>query len=472
MTRYIDLLLLVLAWCFFSCDKDNGRENHKELERLSELYEQGCAAKDSGQAILAHDRFMEIIDTSSPSSIQDTAVTTFMAKAYKQLGNVFIYQYMANEATQMYRKAYDLYQSNNDTTGMLYCYRNLGNAFYSMNKPDSCLYFCGLAMALAKTAPDAYRYEITELNSLMLTAMVDKADFRGAKKYYDAVVADTSASHTPASLMTTAQYYNGIHDYTHCEKTSLEILNKGNVFDRQRATLFLTNIYMERKDMDKAYLYMKEYARYTDSVSYFRRTEALLRMNALYNYSMKEQENTKLKADAYIYRLLLAVALLFVITSVVVLVLTIRFNKQQKAMMRLKIDHYKSLQQNRKNKNEKEKQEETDQIKNSEIYKRIIERMNSTAGQSNLHEDDWQNLSFVVNQVYPNFCDHLQNICKMNEYEYRVSLLIKIGIQPSVIAELTVHSRESVSATRRRLFEKAFNKKGTPKDWDEFIMSL
>lgn len=60
----------------------------------------------------------------------------------------------------------------------------------------------------------------------------------------------------------------------------------------------------------------------------------------------------------------------------------------------------------------------------------------------------------------------------MNEYEHRVSLLIKIGIQPSVIAELTAHSRESVSATRRRLFEKAFEKKGTPKDWDEFIMSL
>lgn len=472
MTRYILLLFLLLTCCFFSCNKNNGKEQSADMDRLSMLYKQGCAANDSGKVILARDCFMKIIDSPDPSSVPDTAVTTFKAKAYKQLGNVFIYQYMAKEATQMYRKAYALYKSNNDTTGMLYCYRNLGNAFYSTNTPDSCLYFCRLAMDLAKTAPATYSYEMTELNCLMLTAMVDKADFRGAKIYYDAVVADTSAAHTPAVLMTTAQYYNGIHDYRRCEPTSLEILETSNVFDKQRAALFLTNIYMARKNMDMAYRYLKDYARYTDSVSNFRRTETLLRMNALYNYSMKEQENTKLKADAYVYRLLLAVALLFVVATVVVLALTIRFNKQQKALMRLKIDHYKSLQQNRKNKNEKEKQHETDQIKSSEIYKRIVDRMNSTIGISSLHEDDWLNLAHVVNQVYPNFCEHLQNICKMNEYEYRVSLLIKIGIQPSVIAELTAHSRESVSATRRRLFEKAFAKKGTPKDWDEFIMSL
>ena len=60
----------------------------------------------------------------------------------------------------------------------------------------------------------------------------------------------------------------------------------------------------------------------------------------------------------------------------------------------------------------------------------------------------------------------------MNEHEYHVSLLIKIGLQPSVIAVLTAHSRESITATRRRLFLKAFGKKGAPKDWDEFILSL
>lgn len=470
MTRYIHLLFLLLTCCLFSCNKNNAEEQSGDLDRLAKLYKQGCTANDNGQVIIARDCFMKVIDT--PSSVQDTAVTTLKAKAYKQLGNVFIYQYMAKEATQMYRKAYDLYKSNNDTTGMLYCYRNMGNAFYCMNKPDSCLYFCRLAISLATTAKERYRYEMTELNCLMLTAMVDKADFHNAKRHYEAVVADTSSAHTPAVLMTTAQYYNGIHDYQHCEQTSLEILDKSNVFDKQRAALFLTNIYMARKNMNMAYHYLKEYTRYTDSVSSFRRTETLLRMNALYNYSMKEQENTKLKADAYVYRILLAVALLFVISTVVVLILTIRYNRQQKALMRLKIDHYKSLQQNRKNKNEKEKQLEIDHIKSSEIYKRIAERINNTLGLPNLHEDDWQSLAIVVNHVYPNFCEHLQNICKMNEYEHRVSLLIKIGIQPSVIAELTAHSRESVSATRRRLFEKAFEKKGTPKDWDEFIMSL
>lgn len=60
----------------------------------------------------------------------------------------------------------------------------------------------------------------------------------------------------------------------------------------------------------------------------------------------------------------------------------------------------------------------------------------------------------------------------MNEHEYHVSLLIKIGLQPSIIAILAAYSRESITATRRRLFLKASGKKGAPKDRDEFILPL
>lgn len=81
-------------------------------------------------------------------------------------------------------------------------------------------------------------------------------------------------------------------------------------------------------------------------------------------------------------------------------------------------------------------------------------------------------LAEAVEKVYPKFHDRLLDLCKLNEHEYHVSLLIKIGIQPSIIATLTAHSRESITATRRRLYEKAFNKKGAPKDWDDTILSL
>ena len=51
-------------------------------------------------------------------------------------------------------------------------------------------------------------------------------------------------------------------------------------------------------------------------------------------------------------------------------------------------------------------------------------------------------------------------------------LLIKINISPIDIAKLTMHSKEAITSNRRILYEKVFGKKGTPKDWDSFILSL
>ena len=45
-------------------------------------------------------------------------------------------------------------------------------------------------------------------------------------------------------------------------------------------------------------------------------------------------------------------------------------------------------------------------------------------------------------------------------------------IQPKDIATLTAHSKESVASTRSRLYQKVFGKKGSTKDWDDFILSI
>ena len=61
---------------------------------------------------------------------------------------------------------------------------------------------------------------------------------------------------------------------------------------------------------------------------------------------------------------------------------------------------------------------------------------------------------------------------RAKEKDYRVSLLIKIRMQPKDIATLTAHSKESIASTRSRLYQKVFGKKGSTKDWDDFILSI
>ena len=110
-------------------------------------------------------------------------------------------------------------------------------------------------------------------------------------------------------------------------------------------------------------------------------------------------------------------------------------------------------------------------IRKSEIY-RQIQRSISLYGGTPLKEDQWEELSRIVDEAYSDFSDKLLGYCKLSTHEFRVCLLIKIGIRPQDISNLTAHSKQSISTTRNRLFKRIFGDKGSGKDWDEFIVSL
>jgi hypothetical protein len=89
-----------------------------------------------------------------------------------------------------------------------------------------------------------------------------------------------------------------------------------------------------------------------------------------------------------------------------------------------------------------------------------------------MSEADWTELAETVDGVYSGFSEKLYSLFRMSEQDYRVSLLIKIRLQPKDIATLTAHSKESVASTRSRLYQKVFGKKGSTRDWDDFILSI
>ena len=118
--------------------------------------------------------------------------------------------------------------------------------------------------------------------------------------------------------------------------------------------------------------------------------------------------------------------------------------------------------------NEKRQQAET-VIFSSAVYRQIQESLN--AGRSLPHHV-WAELAEVVNSVYSGFTEKLYSLYRMTEQDYHVSLLIKVRFQPKDVALLTAHSKESVASTRSRLYQKVFGRKGSSKDWDDFVLSL
>ena len=118
--------------------------------------------------------------------------------------------------------------------------------------------------------------------------------------------------------------------------------------------------------------------------------------------------------------------------------------------------------------NAKRQQAET-VIFSSEVYRRLQECLN--VGKS-LNYQDWGELTQLLNSIYTGFTEKLYSLYSMSEHELHVSLLIKMHLQPKDIAMLTAHSKESIATTRSRLYSKVFGRKGSSKDWDDFILSL
>ena len=160
---------------------------------------------------------------------------------------------------------------------------------------------------------------------------------------------------------------------------------------------------------------------------------------------------------------LLIICTIFYIT---IFILVLQNNRRKIQLLQSRLDNIHQMQ---KMAVIEKPQQDVGSIFSSPVYLRIKQYLNDGRSMS---DDDWQELSEAVNAVYKGFADKLYSLYRMSEQDYRVSLLIKVRLQPKDIATLTAHSKESVASTRSRLYQKVFGKKGSTRDWDDFILSI
>ena len=160
---------------------------------------------------------------------------------------------------------------------------------------------------------------------------------------------------------------------------------------------------------------------------------------------------------------LLIICTVFYIT---LFIMVIQSNRRKIQLLQSRLDNIHAMQ---KMAVIEQRTYDVNSIFSSPVYQRIKQYL--TTGQS-MNEEDWAELTEVVNSVDNGFTEKLYSLYRMSDQDYRVSLLIKIRLQPKDIATLTAHSKESVASTRSRLYQKVFGEKGSTKDWDDFILSI
>jgi hypothetical protein len=159
---------------------------------------------------------------------------------------------------------------------------------------------------------------------------------------------------------------------------------------------------------------------------------------------------------------LLIICTIFYIT---LFIMVLKANRQKIQLLQSRLDNIHAMQKMAVI----EPRQDVSNVFSSSVYLRIKQYLNE--GRS-MDDEDWKELTEVINNTYTGFTEKLFSLYRMSNQDYHVSLLIKIRLQPKDIAILTAHSKESIASTRSRLYQKVFGRKGSTKDWDDFVLSI
>ena len=481
----------------------------KELLPLSYYYA-GRIYSDLEDAPQAVDFFQKALDCEPEDSLK--------ALIHSQLGTLFLRQRMVDASMEHVKAAYSYDVQNADTTGMIFDLRDLGNIYrYGEEDVDSSLTYYLEALQLASEQNDTLMQE--ELKGSIAVYLIQTDSLQAAWQLLHPLLVDINqrdASSASTLRSMAAEYYLKTGNADSACIFFEQLTESGTLYAKQEAYHQLAKHSLAKGDLQKAADLLLNYEKYTDSIAITMQTEALSQADALFNYRLREQENQRLTKTMTKTKTIATAAIgLLLLCGFTMLFLHER-NKRKRIAQQLHIERMKELQEqqykrslaymeeNEKKMKELEEQMEKagqentqlrktiqklkyanelasiqmqehqqadKQVKSSSIYQRIQIRLNNKES-IGMNDKIWKELEEVVEQAYNGFLKRVEDLCPLNWQERNLCLLIKAGFSPSNIAILTAHSKQSISSTRSRLYERTFIEKGTPSQWDEFILSI
>ena len=390
-----------------------------------------------------------------------------------QKGTLYFSQRLLDRSLACYQRAYKIDSLARDTVGLIYDLRDMGNVYRAClsseelptprikkGSEDSCLICFEQARQLAiatqnlpmqrdvesqLAAYHLYRNHLAEARRLLMPAMkYINDDNQSGLLFMMADLYHRSGQRDSASL-----FYH-------------ELLSKGALYARRSAHRVLAEYALADGKTDEALQHLKQYEVLTDSAHAASDAEALRRMSAIYDYSQAQQQ-----AAHYQTRLIVAVAIVALL--LVLLASFILYGRRKRDIYRLRLQRLEQLLEKAK------RGVEGTAVPSIPPSPPIIQKMNRLLNdmrQEAFTDDDFHELESAIEQSHPGFLFQLQDFCRLSPQEQRVCLLLKAEVPPVGIAQLTAHSKQSVTNTRSRLYKKAFGRAGTPAEWDEFVHSL
>ena len=487
-------------------------ERHKRLPHLPEAYYYaGRVYRDLGDAPQALAYFQRALDAMRED--EDMKIKT---KTYAQMGTLFIFQHLYSNALKMFKQSLQCDFRMKDSVGIIFNYRDIATTFRYVGEADSALYYFQKSDQLCKLIkrPDLGKMVQSQLASFFL----DRNEYEKAKESLQKALQGVKVYERSSIYSIAARYYSGIGNKDSAVWYMQELSKCGNIYAKEKAYRGLAEYSLAKRNPIDATYYLSQSFILSDSIREMTDSETVARMNTLYNYQLREQENQRLKLQNLRQRqtnaAIIVAFVLFVCGG------TFYYLHRRKVMrLRLQVaeqlqaEAYRNSRQfvedNREHIHRLENriQELNAQLQGSSLQceqlqqqidilshmnrqveleqnKRLLDqdlfsqseiytlfRQKLTTGQT-VTSAEWNRFAEQLDSAFDGFTQKLGRLGQLKEKEWRASLLIKARFKNKEIAALLFLSPEGVSSLRRRLCAKFFQNGSEAKEWDKFILSL
>ncbi len=485
----------------------NHYENGGDPHLLPEAYYYaGSVYRDLNDAPQSLDYFNKMLNLKL-----DDSYLHLKSNAYNQSAIIFERQGLYQNAVNYYWESFRIDSILNDSTNMICNLKDLGYVYQRKNTDDSCLVFYDKAIRLA----EKMRREDLRRNVYFQSSVhyLRKGDYENAKKRAMPLLYHIEPSDTFILFSTLSKIYLSTDNLDSARYFSNLILNGGTVYNKQTASRNLAKISFMEGKYDDGYRYLDLFYTYTDSVEKIKAVESVAQMSAMYDYKLREDENILLKEKEarHVMMIRIGVAIL-IILILIVIIFFLHYNYKRKLregkIKQLEKELFEQseefIRQNEQRINELEheleearttfeaeriemeksfleqtnelaqmrisqKEAELYNIRQTDAYKLISSRLETNGFLSN---DDFKNVDQEISSLLPDFKKRLFDICRISNHEYKICLLIRMGLTVREIGIMLCCSDSAVSKARVRMHEKFFGNKGSAKDFDKFVKTL
>lgn len=478
-------------------------------DKMLAYYILGCVYRDMHEAPMALEYYNKATEQADTAA-QDCDYAT-LCRVYSQMGVLFSKQYLPYQELFSFEKATHYAYKAHDTLNAIRYYYNKTDAYTYLDNEDSAIIVNTRAAELFRK--HGYDRDADIAFGCNYVYYLKRNNIDKAKKAFEAYnranfVGNQNYEDSYAFLL----YEKGLFflqtnqlDSAYCKLN--ESLKFSKSFSNNAIiTKTLAQYYLKSNNPILAAKYAMKSTEYNDSDLVRVRKTQLHQLQAMYDYSRNKRlamvaEQKSEKRIMVIYVVILCSIILFCLSIFIYKLQMNKKNHRISLIQQLYNDSLLKLQSNQrelqrvKDLNELEVIQQKEEVimnlkntikdirekfsgslltdtdiilQNSAIFRKI--QFIILHPKEKLSNEDWIELSDLIEQLIPSFPQMLKN--RLTEKEYHICLLIRLHISPSSISNLVGLSNSGVSLSRKRMLEKVCGKDGTAKDFDKFILSL